>query len=206
MENWHTKGPACNRCEKLFILENPKTITMKVIKWILIVLTGIVVLLAITGLFVKKEYHVDRAITIARSRTDVFNYIRYLKNQDHFSKWNMMDPNMTKYYKGTDGTPGFVAGWDSQLKDLGHGEQEIKRIAEGERIDFELRFIEPMASTNQAYFITTAADSSHTNVIWAFDGKMNYPMNLLLLFINMDKVLGGDLQTGLNNLKKELEK
>jgi hypothetical protein len=31
-------------------------------------------------------------------------------------------------------------------------------------------------------------------------------MNLMLVFMNMDKMLGQDLETGLNNLKRELEK
>ena len=35
---------------------------------------------------------------------------------------------------------------------------------------------------------------------------MNYPMNFMLVVMNMDNMLGGDLSTGLNNLKNVLEK
>lgn len=35
---------------------------------------------------------------------------------------------------------------------------------------------------------------------------MNYPMNIMLLFMDMEKMLGGELYTGLQNLKRELEK
>ena len=35
---------------------------------------------------------------------------------------------------------------------------------------------------------------------------MAYPMNIMLLFLNMEKMLGPDLQTGLNNLKEILER
>jgi hypothetical protein len=35
---------------------------------------------------------------------------------------------------------------------------------------------------------------------------MNYTMNLMLLFMNMEKMVGNDLSTGLNNLKQVLEK
>ena len=48
-------------------------------------------------------------------------------------------------------------------------------------------------------------DSSKSTVRWGFDGEMDYPMNFMLLFIDMDKQLGGDLQTGLENLKMILE-
>ena len=176
------------------------------IKKILFVIIGIVALLLLAAVFIKKDFHVERQITIAKPKADVFDYIKYLKNQDHFSKWAMMDPAMKKYYRGTDATPGFVSGWESQNKDLGKGEQEIKSILPGERIDYELRFIEPFPSTNKAAFLTSAPDSSNTKVVWAFDGHMNYPMNLMLVVMNMDKMMGADLETGLTNLKRELEK
>jgi hypothetical protein len=35
---------------------------------------------------------------------------------------------------------------------------------------------------------------------------MKYPMNLMLLFFNMDEMLGKDLNTGLTDLKTILEK
>jgi hypothetical protein len=35
---------------------------------------------------------------------------------------------------------------------------------------------------------------------------MPYPMNLMLLFMDMDGMLGKDLQQGLDNLKGVLEK
>jgi len=33
---------------------------------------------------------------------------------------------------------------------------------------------------------------------------MKYPMNFMLLFINMDKMLGADMEKGLENLKNKL--
>jgi len=45
-----------------------------------------------------------------------------------------------------------------------------------------------------------------TTVKWGFQGKMKYPMNLMMLTMNMEKMLAPDLQNGLNNLKILLEK
>jgi hypothetical protein len=53
---------------------------------------------------------------------------------------------------------------------------------------------------------TTIVSDKETKVSWAFTGKMKYPMNLMLLFMNMEKMIGNDLQNGLNNLKGILEK
>ena len=179
---------------------------MKILKRILLVLVILIATPLIAALFLKKEYAVEREIAIDKSRTEVFDYIKYLKNQDNFSKWANMDPDMKKEYRGTDGMVGFVSAWDSEKSDVGKGEQEIKKIAVGERIDYELRFMEPFEATDNAYMITEVVNDSTTRVKWGFNGKMNYPMNLMLLFMDMEKMLGGDLEEGLANLKTVMEK
>ena len=158
----------------------------------------------VVALFVKKTYSVEREIIIARPPHIVFNYLKYLKNQDKFSKWATMDPNMKKEYRGVDGTVGFVSAWESQDKNVGKGEQEIKKILEGKRIDFELRFIKPFAAVAKAYMTTDQMSRNETIVNWGFESSMKYPMNLMLLF-NMEKMIGNDLATGLANLKNQLE-
>lgn len=179
---------------------------MKLILKILGVIAALILVLLIVALFTKKGYFVEREVTINRASTDVFAYIKILKNQDHYSKWVMMDPNAKKEYIGTDGTVGFVATWDSENKNVGKGEQEIKNLAEGQRMDLEVRFIKPFASVAPAYMTTEAIGAGQTRVKWGFTGRMPYPMNLMLLFMPIDKMIGDDLQTGLNNLKGVLEK
>ena len=171
------------------------------IVWIVLI---IVALPFVVALFVKKTYSVEREIMIARPPHVVFNYLKNLKNQDKFSKWATMDPDMKKEYRGTDGTVGFVSAWESQDKNVGKGEQEIKNIIEGKRIDFQLRFIKPFAAVANAYMTTDQMSRNETIVNWGFDSRMNYPMNLMLLF-KMEKKIGDDLATGLLNLKNRLE-
>lgn len=179
---------------------------MKILKKVLLAIVGIVALLLLVALFVKSDYAVEREVTISKPKQEVFDYIKFMKNQDNFSVWNMKDPASKREFKGTDGTVGFIYSWDSQMDDVGKGDQEIKKIAEGERVDMELRFYRPFEATDYAYFTTEMADSASTKVKWGFNGKMPYPMNLMLLFMDMDGMLGKDLQAGLDNLKAILEK
>lgn len=179
---------------------------MKVLKRILYAILMLIVIALITALFVKKDYSVDREITINKPKQEIFEYIKYLKNQDNFSKWARMDSAMTKTYKGTDGTVGFVSAWDSEKKDVGKGEQEITKITEGERIDFSLHFIKPMDGKANAYMSTDSTASGETRVKWHFDSRIPYPMNLVRLFMDMDKMIGDDLNVGLANLKTLMEK
>lgn len=179
---------------------------MKLLKKLLLAAAIIIAIPLIIALFTKKEYGVEREILINKPKQEVFDYIKHLKNQDHYSKWANMDPNMKKEYRGTDATIGFVSAWDSDKEDVGKGEQEIKKIIEGERVDFELRFLKPFEATEAAYMITEANSENTTKVKWGFNGHMPYPMNILLLVMNMEEVIGGDLQTGLSQLKVVLEK
>lgn len=153
---------------------------MKIIKKILIGLIILIAIPLIVALFVKKDYAVQRGVTINKPKQEVFDYIKLLKNQDNYSKWNKMDPAMKKSYKGTDGTVGFVARWESDNDEVGWGEQEIKKITEGERIDFELRFIKPFEATEPAYMTTETVNGNQTKVTWGFSGYFNYPMNFML--------------------------
>ena len=126
---------------------------MKTLKKILIVLVILLAIPLIVALFVKKEYEVEREITINKSRGEVFDYVKHLKNQDNYSKWVMTDPKMKKDFRGTDGTVGFVYAWDGN-SEAGKGEQEIKSITEGERVDVEVRFEKPMERVANAPIIT----------------------------------------------------
>lgn len=179
---------------------------MRIVKKIFFVIVIVIAALLIVALFAKKNYAVEKEIVINKPRQEVFDYIKLLKNQNNYSKWATMDPGMKKEYTGTDGTVGFISAWDSEKKDVGKGAQEIKKITDGERIDYELRFIKPFESTEQTYMATDAVSANQTKVRWGFNGRMNYPMNLMLLGMNMEKMVGDDLQTGLVNLKTILEK
>ena len=178
---------------------------MKTFKKVLIVLGVIVAIPLIVALFVNKTYAVEEAIVINKPKSEVFDYAKHLKNQDDFSAWANLDPDMKKTYHGTDGTVGFISAWESEDDNVGVGEQEILKIVEGERIDFELRFIKPFESTQAAYMTTQTVGANQTEVKWGFDGEMRYPMNLMLLFMDFEKLIGEDFQEGLQNLKTILE-
>ncbi|MBI2419065.1 MAG: SRPBCC family protein [Ignavibacteriales bacterium] len=179
---------------------------MKTFKKILIVIAIIIAVPLIVALFVKKGYTVTREVVINKPNKEVFEFVKYLQNQNKYSKWVLIDPEMKKTFSGTDGTPGFVSAWSSDNKDVGKGEQEIKKVTEGSRIDYEIRFIEPFTSTSPAYMSTSAISENQTKVTWSFTGDVPYPMNLMYLMMDFEKLIGDDLVTGLTNLKILLEK
>ncbi|REL35026.1 SRPBCC family protein [Thalassotalea euphylliae] len=175
------------------------------LKKLILIIGAIIALPLIVALFLPNSYEVERQVIINKPKAEVFDYVKYLKNQNIYSKWAQIDPNMVKTFRGDDAQVGFVSRWESEHPDVGTGEQEIIAIQEGEKIDYELRFIKPFEATSPAYMTTEAVSSSETQVSWGFQGHLNYPMNLMFLFIDFKQVIGDDLQFGLNNLKMILE-
>lgn len=167
-------------------------------------LLGIVALLLIVALFTKKEYIVKREITINQPDSVVYDYLRIFKNHKTFNAWYLKDPNMKETSKGTDGQTGYVLSYEGN-KDLGSGEEELVALEKNRKVDIELRFLKPFKSTSRTPFELEPVGTTQTKVTWTMFGRMNYPMNLALLFINMDNFLGKDVQKSLENLKSNLE-
>lgn len=166
----------------------------------------IVVVLAGLVFITPSEFKVEREVTINKPKAEVFAYIKQLKNQNDWGPWVKKDPAMKQEFKGNDGEVGFVSMWDSSHEEVGTGEQEIKKIVEGERLESEIRFKKPFESTAQAYITTEEASPTSTKVKWGFTGNMPKPMNLMLVFIDMNKEVGKDFDEGLKNLKTIMEK
>ncbi len=166
---------------------------------------GIIILIVVVAAFaVGTEFSVERSVEIEHPKDEVFEYVRYIENQNKYSVWVAADPDMKMEFRGTDGTVGFISAWEGN-EDAGRGEQEIIGVTEGERIDYELRFYEPFESISYAYKTTEALSDSLTRVTWGMYGSTRRPLNLMMLFFDLETAIGDDYQTGLNNLKAILE-
>jgi uncharacterized protein YndB with AHSA1/START domain len=172
---------------------------------ILIIILVIIAIPFVLAIFGTDDYTIETSIVINKPKQEVFDYIKLLKNQDHYSKWVMTDPGMDKQFTGTDGNPGFIYAWESQNKQVGQGAQEIKAITNGESIDCEVRFIKPFQGISYTSFLTKAIVPDQTNVTWLFRGTKNYMMKVIHILFNLKKVLKKDMETSLDNLKNILE-
>ena len=183
---------------------------MNIVLIILGIIGALTCALLVIGLFSRKSYTIERSVTILKPVNEVFEYIRFLKNQDHYNKWVMMDPAMKKDFSGVDGTTGFIYAWDGNNK-AGAGEQEIKNIEHGKRVDMEVRFKRPFKGIAHASIETGSVIDANTyrdatELQWVFSSELKYPANIFLLLMNVEKTLGRDIEVSLANLKTILEK
>lgn len=179
-------------------------------KKVLIAIAALIALVAIAvgvmAAIAPTDFQVEREIVINKPKAEVFEYLKFVKNQKEWGPWNKRDPNMKQTYKGTDGEVGFIAAWESNHEKVGAGEQEIKKIVEGERIENELRFKVPFESKSNGYYITESAGDDKTKVKWGFTAKAPIPMNIMFMFMDIDAEVGKDFEEGLADLKTVLEK
>ncbi len=176
------------------------------IVWIILgALGGIIALVLIIAAFSKKDFAVERTTTVNKPLPETYDFLTSLQKQDQWSKWTQLDPNMKKTYIGTDKTVGFISRWESQHKQVGEGEQEIRKLVPNERIENELRFMKPMRSVANAYFTVKEAGENQTAVAWGFTSTTPWPFNAFMLFFNMENAVGKDFEEGLSNMKKMVE-
>ena len=176
---------------------------MNIIVTILLVLAGIIALLLFISLFMKKEHYVNREIIINAPKQKVFDFLRFLENQEKFNKWAKTDPDRKIETKGTDGTVGYIYAWSGN-KNAGEGEKEIKNIIEGKRIETEIRFVKPMAATASIIMETESLSDNQTKVYWSNAGTLKYPLNIMVPML--EKHVAKDMDTSLSTLKNILEK
>lgn len=169
----------------------------KVLKIIGILILLLIAFVLIAGLFIKKEYHLEKSITINASREKVWSHVNSLQD---FSTWNPFidkDPNVKTSFQGIEGTVGSVYNWEGN-SDVGQGNQTITSIDSASSVKSHLNFIKPFKGEADA-FVNLSDEGSGTKVTWGYDSKYTYPTNVMTLF--MDGMMGDLFNKGLGKLK-----
>src|SRR5690606_5817358 len=120
-----------------------------------------------------KEFESEGQIVINKPKQEVFDYIKYVKNQDNFGKWQLSDPDMQTTSEGTDGTGGFKYSWNSEK--LGKGAQVINNIVEGERMESDMFFLDFNDYVNKSYISVQEKPKDETLVKWLIKVTTLYP-------------------------------
>ena len=71
-------------------------------------------------------------------------------------------------------------------------------------IGIKLEFLRPFQATNTAQF-TFKPEGNQTAVTWSMEGQNNFIAKAVCLFMNMDKMVGGQFEQGLAQMKSLVE-
>jgi hypothetical protein len=173
------------------------------LKKILIAVAVIVVVLAVIVVLQPSEFRVARSATISAPAPTVFAQVNDFHKWQAWNPWGQIDPAMKQTYEGPPAGTGAIYTWAGN-NEVGEGRMTIIESRPSELIRVKLEFFKPFAATNTAEF-TFKPEANQTAVTWSMFGDKNFMAKAIHLFINMDKMIGGQFEKGLAEMKSVVE-
>ncbi len=173
------------------------------LKKILLVLVLAVVAFIIVAALQPPEFRVERTASIAAPPAVVFAQVNDFHRWGEWSPWEKLDPAMQKTYGGPVAGTGATYHWAGN-KQVGEGNMEILTSQPNDRVRINLEFLKPFAAKNITEF-TFRPEGNQTLVTWSMTGPKNFLAKAMGIFLSMDKMIGGDFDKGLANLKSVSE-
>lgn len=173
------------------------------LKIILIAAAVIIAAFVIIAAMQPSGFRVTRSARIAAPAASVFPHINDLHKWKAWSPWAKLDPAAKESFEGPPAGTGAVMRWAGN-NNVGEGSMTITESRAYELIRFRLEFLKPFAATNTAEFIFQP-EGDDTVVTWSMSGQNNFIAKAIGLFINCDKMVGGQFEQGLAQMKAVVE-
>ena len=173
------------------------------LKKILLALIALIVIFAIVVTMQPASYRILRSVKIAAPPATVFAQVNDFHKWDAWSPWAKLDPTMKTTFEGPDSGTGAIYKWVGN-KDVGEGQMTLLESKPNELVRIKLQFLKPFADICDTEF-TFKPDGDQTTVTWTMSGERNFVAKAVCMFMNMDKMVGGDFEKGLAKLKANSE-
>jgi hypothetical protein len=175
---------------------------------ILIGAAAVLVLLVLVAATRPSRYHVERKLDIVAPAERIFGVLNDLHQFAGVlvlfgTPLDKLDANMQKTFGGPAAGVGQSYAWSGNSK-VGKGKMTIEESIAGQKVSTKLEFLKPMESTAMCV-LTLAGTPTGSFVTWSMDGHHNFIGKALGMFMNMDKMLGSDIEKGLAQLKTVAE-
>jgi hypothetical protein len=149
-----------------------------------------------------ENYVVERRRHVEAPAEAIHGRLVDLRRWESWSPWEDLDPGQERTYGGPERGVGAWYAWSGNRK-AGEGRMEIV-AADDRRITIDLRFLRPFRSQSTTEF-HLEPDGDGTLVIWRMIGVKTFMTKVMGVFLSMDKMLGPDVEKGLDRLKTEAE-
>jgi hypothetical protein len=172
------------------------------LKGLLVVL--VIVVVAVGGVLAyattkPNTFKVQRAALITAPADKIFPLIADFHEWTRWSPYEKRDPDMKRHYGGAVGGKGATYSWEGNGQ-VGAGRMEITEAQTPSKVALALDMIKPISAHNTVVF-TLEPQGEATRVTWAMSGNVPYFAKIIHVFMNMDKMVGGDFEAGLANLQ-----
>lgn len=170
------------------------------------ILVPTILVVAVFTVFVSLRpayFAVSRSATMAAPPAAVFTQVNDFHKWEAWSPWAKKDPAAKTSYAGPAEGAGASFHWAGN-KEVGEGTMTITDSRPGESIKIRLDFLKPFKGTSDATF-TFKPEGANTVVTWNMSGKNNFIAKAMGLFIDCDKMIGGEFEKGLASMKTIVE-
>jgi hypothetical protein len=174
-----------------------------IIRKIFIALLVIIAIFAVIVAVQPADYRVERSATINAPQPVVFAQVNDFHNWEGWSPWAKLDPAAKNSFEGPPAGAGSIFRWSGNDK-VGEGLMTILESQPSDRVKIKLDFIRPFADTANVDF-AFKPQGDQTAVTWSMSGHRNFMAKAICLFMNMDKMVGGDFEKGLAQMKTAAE-
>ena len=149
------------------------------------------------------DFRVQRTATIKAPPEKIFPFINDFRQWTIWSPFEKVDPDMKRTYGATAAGPGATYAWDGN-KNIGAGSMTMVDSS-ARKVIIKLDFLRPFEAHNVAEFTLVPA-GGETHVTWSMHGPVPYFAKIIHMFMNMDRMVGGQFAAGLADLKAAAEK
>jgi hypothetical protein len=165
------------------------------LKKVLIGVAALIVVFIAVVAMQPADFKIVRTATIAAPGAVVFAQVNDFRKWEGWSPWAKLDPAMKQTFEGAESGAGAVYSWEGN-NDVGAGRMTLTESRPSELVRIKLEFLKPFAAVNTTEFSFAPQGSDSTTVTWSMDGKNNFMSKAFCLFMNMDKMVGGDFEKG----------
>jgi uncharacterized protein YndB with AHSA1/START domain len=151
----------------------------------------------------KGEYRYERSGLIAAPAEKIYPYLSDLKKGALWNPYDQKDPGMKRSYGGSDGQVGSFVEFSGN-QEVGSGRLELMSLAPNQKVEIRLTMTSPMKADNRVIY-TLTPEGKGTRFSWAMEGDGGFMSKLVTLFIDCEKMVAGDFEKGIANLKAVVE-
>jgi uncharacterized protein YndB with AHSA1/START domain len=170
---------------------------MRIVKWIVGIVVGLVLCLLVVGFFLPSTFTVTRTADIAAPSDRVYALVADPRSWNRWSAWNKRDPQMQVEYSGPPSGAG--AKWPWKSKSQGDGVMTFTAADPAKRVAYDL-FLPDFGTTSAGDFKFEPQGAS-TRVTWSMNGDMGKNPFYHWMALGMDSMIGKDFNEGLAGLK-----
>jgi uncharacterized protein YndB with AHSA1/START domain len=173
------------------------------LKKILIALVVLIGGFSVVVALQPSDFRVEKTATIDAPASTVFPHVNDLRNWDAWSPWAKLDPDAKIAFQGPDAGKDASMSWAGNSS-VGKGQMTVVESRPDDLVSLKVDFTEPMEGTSTSEF-TFKPEGERTSVTWTMGSHHGFIGKAMCLIMNGKKMIGGEMEKGLAQLKAVAE-